>query len=195
MSNENPITTSSYMLRDLVEIKTPESISWMPQTVGWQVLAILTLLLTGWFISYKIKQWYRNRYRREAIEAMNHLNSSQLSVQKTTQQSIGINQDAETELNKAEASLDFNYQLSRIIKITANYAYPNSGVNQLMGEPLLIFLDSKMNKKTNQLNSEEGQLWQQRLLSPSAPSLTEEQQRQLIKALIYWLQHHKSELS
>lgn len=32
---------STYILRELHDVAVPESVSWLPQTVGWKVLAII----------------------------------------------------------------------------------------------------------------------------------------------------------
>ena len=35
----------NYLLEKIVETQTPQSISWLPQTLGWKLLAGITLLL------------------------------------------------------------------------------------------------------------------------------------------------------
>jgi hypothetical protein len=51
----------------------PSPVSWMPQTVGWEVLgavllvAALALAWRGW------RRWQRNRYRRDALAELKRL--------------------------------------------------------------------------------------------------------------------------
>ncbi|KGJ97926.1 DUF4381 domain-containing protein [Colwellia psychrerythraea] len=65
MSFEKP--WGNYLLKDIVETKTPDSISFWPETIAWQLLFIVLVL----FIikkSYQSWQNYQaNAYRREAL--------------------------------------------------------------------------------------------------------------------------------
>ncbi|MCZ8485299.1 DUF4381 domain-containing protein, partial [Vibrio lentus] len=36
---------STYILRDLHDVAIPESVSWMPQTIGWKILGVILLLV------------------------------------------------------------------------------------------------------------------------------------------------------
>ena len=70
----------SYLLRDLHDQALPEAISWLPQTIGWQFFAIV---LTGLFVRYcyiAMRRYWQNRYRREAIQALQQLDLSDPSV-------------------------------------------------------------------------------------------------------------------
>ncbi|ENT6815589.1 DUF4381 domain-containing protein [Vibrio vulnificus] len=61
---------STYILRELHDVAVPESVSWLPQTVGWKVLAIIggmALLYIGY--RYTRFRW-DNRYRAEALQAI-----------------------------------------------------------------------------------------------------------------------------
>ncbi|HAT7737689.1 TPA: DUF4381 family protein [Vibrio vulnificus] len=61
---------STYILRELHDVAVPESVSWLPQTVGWKVLAIIggmALLYIGY--RYARFRW-DNRYRAEALKAI-----------------------------------------------------------------------------------------------------------------------------
>ncbi|GAD79944.1 DUF4381 domain-containing protein [Vibrio ezurae] len=63
----------SYMLRDIVEVAVAPSVSWLPQTIGWKVLAFVLL---GAFCLWVVKQfkiWHSNRYRREALNTLNRI--------------------------------------------------------------------------------------------------------------------------
>ncbi|MDR9826785.1 DUF4381 domain-containing protein [Vibrio sp. FNV 38] len=61
---------STYILRDLFDIDVLPSISWFPQTVGWQVLGLIVLIFTLIAIWKFVKKWYQNRYRKEAIQVI-----------------------------------------------------------------------------------------------------------------------------
>lgn len=41
----NPTPPSSYMLRELKDVPIPDTVSWWPQTLGWQLLLLLVVLL------------------------------------------------------------------------------------------------------------------------------------------------------
>ncbi|EIU7822758.1 DUF4381 domain-containing protein [Vibrio vulnificus] len=71
---------STYILRELHDVAVPESVSWLPQTVGWKVLAIiggLVLLYIGYL--YLRFRW-DNRYRAEALQAIAQLDPKDLAM-------------------------------------------------------------------------------------------------------------------
>ncbi|MCG6402815.1 DUF4381 domain-containing protein [Vibrio fluvialis] len=70
-----PSPPSSYMLRELKEVPIPDPVGWWPQALGWQLLLILLAILTVYVIYQRAQHWWRNRYRREAIEALARLSS------------------------------------------------------------------------------------------------------------------------
>lgn len=55
-------------LMDLLhDLRVPEPVSWLPQTVGWRILAawlIVVVLLWSWHI---YRRWRKNAYRRDAL--------------------------------------------------------------------------------------------------------------------------------
>ena len=53
-------------LSNMHEVQLPETISWWPQTIGWQVL-LVAIVLWGMFRLYRHwRSWQANAYRREA---------------------------------------------------------------------------------------------------------------------------------
>ncbi|HAS8199779.1 TPA: DUF4381 domain-containing protein [Vibrio vulnificus] len=64
---------STYILRELHDVAVPESVSWLPQTVGWKVLAIIGGLVLL-YIGYRYLRFrWDNRYRVEALQAIAQL--------------------------------------------------------------------------------------------------------------------------
>jgi hypothetical protein len=64
---------STYILRELHDVAVPESVSWLPQTVGWKVLAIIGGLVLL-YIGYRYLRFrWDNRYRAEALQAIAQL--------------------------------------------------------------------------------------------------------------------------
>ncbi|OEF83413.1 DUF4381 domain-containing protein [Vibrio breoganii] len=60
----------SYMLRNIIEVSVEPSVSWMPQTIGWKVVAgIAFASAMVWFFK-SFQRWWSNRYRREAIASL-----------------------------------------------------------------------------------------------------------------------------
>jgi len=45
----------------------PEPVAWLPQTLGWQILAGLLVLGVLWLVWRAARRWWRNRYRRDAL--------------------------------------------------------------------------------------------------------------------------------
>ena len=68
-----PAPWGNYLLQGLVETNTPQSVSLWPQTIGWQLIA---LVLFGYSIRKSYLAWRtykRNAYRREALAWINRL--------------------------------------------------------------------------------------------------------------------------
>ncbi|MBN8031112.1 DUF4381 domain-containing protein [Vibrio vulnificus] len=64
---------STYILRELHDVAVPERVSWLPQTVGWKVLAIIGGLVLL-YIGYRYLRFrWDNRYRAEALQAIAQL--------------------------------------------------------------------------------------------------------------------------
>lgn len=57
----------------LREIPPPEAISWMPQTWGWGLLAIVLLLCLAWLGYRQYRSWQSRAYRRAAIADLDRM--------------------------------------------------------------------------------------------------------------------------
>ncbi len=113
-----PEAFGNYALGDFVEAVSPEDISWLPQTIGWQILG-LALLLLGLYRGWQgLRRWYRNRYRREATAKL-----------KAWQQ----------QPDGALLAEDVN----RLLKLTALAAFPREQVAGLYGRDWVEFLNAQ----------------------------------------------------
>jgi len=51
----------------LKELAYPDSIPFLPQTIGWLVVALVMLALLAWVVWRARHRWLRNAYRRDAL--------------------------------------------------------------------------------------------------------------------------------
>ncbi|MBY5412446.1 DUF4381 domain-containing protein [Rhizobium leguminosarum] len=114
-------TAAEAALLSLLDIATPEPVSWMPQTWGWAVLvgAILVMLaLAGlrWLLHYRA-----DAYRREALALL-----------------VVI----EERLRRPETRRDGILELGEILKRTALAAWPRREVASLSGDGWVRFLET-----------------------------------------------------
>jgi hypothetical protein len=102
------------LLNDLVR---PEPIVWTPQTIGWSVVLVWALIVTGLVIWNRIQHWRRNRYRREALAELRQIDARE----KLGQQAMA-------------------YAIARLLKRTALAAYERDRVAHLYGKDWADFL-------------------------------------------------------
>lgn len=68
--DERHTPPSTYILRNLHDVTVPESVSWLPQTLGWKVLFAVGVMV-GLYCLWRVTQsWWLNRYRNEALMAL-----------------------------------------------------------------------------------------------------------------------------
>jgi hypothetical protein len=60
-------------LSELHDIALPTPVSWVPQTVGWYVLAAALLVAAAWWVVRAIQRHRANLYRREASAELSSL--------------------------------------------------------------------------------------------------------------------------
>jgi hypothetical protein len=100
-------------LAKLHEISPPPDISWLPQTIGWQLI-LLCLLAYGLYRIYlKYDKWLKNAYRREALKYLDSLNNKSVDIS----------------------------QIPVIIKRTALYGFDRKEVSDLSGSDWEQWLD------------------------------------------------------
>lgn len=66
-------TTEAPSLAQLADVAQPPPPPWTPQTVGWEVLAVLLAGVALWLASRALRRYWRNRYRRDALAELKRL--------------------------------------------------------------------------------------------------------------------------
>jgi hypothetical protein len=112
------------LLPNLHDIILPDVVPYVPQTVGWYVLAGIILVLAAWS-GYRLYQHsVRNRYRKQAFEELARIEDSIKEAGAGGQVRGG--------------DLD---QIAVLLKRTALAAFPREKVAGLSGDIWLKFLD------------------------------------------------------
>lgn len=112
-----PDAFGNYALGDFVEVVSPQAVSWMPQTIGWWWLGAALLGLGLHYLWRRLRHWYRNRYRREAVQRLQALPGD----------------------DPFEQLLEVN----KLLKLTAMQAYTREQVASLSGQDWADFLNSQ----------------------------------------------------
>lgn len=163
-----PSPPSTYILKELHDVGLPESVSWWPQTLGWQLLAGICLVLATLWCYRQAKLWWRNRYRREALQVVKTLEISHPK---------------------------FEYQLFVVIKQVMGYL--NASQQALYGEPFITAFNSyphsvSLQPKPLQLEQELAHKWIKSLNASQYP-LTDTDKQHLLQHCLLWLQSHQGE--
>jgi len=111
-----PEAFGNYALKGIAEIVPPPDISWLPQTAGWAWLGAGLALWLGYRGWRRLRRWYRNRYRREALQLL-----------------AGLAAQAAPEALLPE--------LNRLLKLAALAAHPREQVAGLTGRAWTGFLN------------------------------------------------------
>lgn len=152
------------MLDGFVEITRPPEISWLPETLGWQILLFIFAL----FIMYRgyliFKRYMDNAYRRWAGQQLSQLTESTEDIQK----------------------------LPVLLKRTALYAYQRSDVADLTGQDWESWLDKEC-AKTNFSKAPLTGVLNQISYNPTS-QITTEQFKQLKQQMHNWIKFHKGAL-
>lgn len=154
------------LLRDMVQINAPEQISFLPQTWGWLVVALVLALFVSRYLLLAGQKYWRNRYRKK-------LQAKLLTC----------------DVSDCSHTPRFIHQL---LQQACLQAYPKQSLTarQLQGPAFLVFLDN-CTQDCTEFDSAIGELWQQALYLPLALSEWSAAHNQvLILSTQRWLKLH-----
>jgi hypothetical protein len=158
-----PETFGNYALDDFIEVVSPAAVSWLPQTSGWWWLSaalLLTLLNYGW---KRLRAWYRDRYRREAVQRLQ-------------------------QLLPAAGEPELVSQVNKLLKLTAITAYSREQVASLSGQEWVDFLQRQTTEPL--FSPEQGQTLATGAYR--VKTLEAGNGRALIAASLAWVQGHQA---
>lgn len=156
-----PEIFGNYALRDFIELIAPTGVSWLPQTLGWRWLAVGLALITLRALYNWLRQWVRDRYRREADKRLQQIIES-----------------SEPE--------NFLHDVNRLLKLTAMVAFGRQDVARLSGSEWVTFLNAQCTEPS--FTSEEEVLLEQGAYCSKPPS--EATRNELIQACRQWVSAH-----
>jgi len=171
------LTPSTYILRNLNDVEVLPSVSWLPETIGWKVLTALALLLLAYGSYRRCARWWRNRYRREATQALQAL--------------LFASNDENS---------DTAYRLFSVLKSVLYYLDNQHG--RLQNEAFLTTLDAMNSGHAKQKHSdglegenfqfsgELGNRWMHSLVNPKARLSANEIEFLIYKSLC-WVDNHQ----
>ncbi len=156
-------------LQGLHEIRLPEPVSWLPQTVGWYALLGLVLLALVWWGYARWRQFTANRYRRLALAELTRLAG---------------------ELERPGQRAQVLCRVPGLLKRTALSAFPRTQVASLTGEKWLAFLDRTMRGK--EFAEGPGRLLRELAYMPSShvEKLPKERIAELLGLARRWIERH-----
>lgn len=166
---------STYLLRDFVDVTIPESVSWMPQTVGWKVLGALLLIVFALLVIRTIDNWWHNRYRREALNALRRIEKLGYGVE------------------------DALFSVLKVVLVHVHYSNA-----KLFGRAFLKVLDETTpNSKSSKVkldgvlypvkfDDDLGERWLVTLISKES-TLSESERSLMMMRSQYWVKHHSNE--
>ncbi|GLS91167.1 hypothetical protein GCM10007916_22360 [Psychromonas marina] len=170
---------STYILRDLIEVQTSDAVSWWPGIdhlpIGWWYVLTLLSLMSIVMVLITLRHVWKNRYRREALTALQIIMSNKKNSQTK----------AESVINQTAAEQHF-YTLKQVLF----YLEPHSAT--LADNAVLVHLDRLI--KSNTWQSELGQRWINSLYNPNV-NLSHDDIHRLNKQSQHWLKHHKNQFS
>ena len=166
---ENTDTFGNYLLHGIDEIILPEAIAYYPSAPGWQVLGLVIGVLIVFQLSRWAVRWWRNRYRREALQQL-ELASQQAVAGKQLEDVVAV--------------------LPYYIKATALQAYPRQDVASLSGRDWLTFLDTSYSGPSFRDGIGE-KLLAVAYLPREQWQLDDQQSKELIKISKHWIAKHR----
>jgi len=153
---------STYILRDIQDVVVPDSVSWLPQTIGWKVLGVALIIAFAYAAyRYACYRWH-NRYRQEALDVLDQLDPS----------------------DKGSAKRVFEVLKSVLRYLNARHA-------SIHGERALATLDGYLPKKASTIFQDTAsKIWIDSLINPSI-YLTFEQRVEIIEKATAWVKVHQ----
>ena len=158
-----PDVFGNYAVRGVAEILPPESVNWLPTTVGWRVLAVVLLVVTLRQVWRSAQHWLRNRYRGAAIRELEEISTACVSL---------------------DAQLT---AISRLLKATALQAYPREEVAALTGRGWIEWLNATGGRAT--FSKESRYLLAEHVYRRQA-EVTEQALLTLQDTSRLWIKHH-----
>ncbi|WP_373960491.1 DUF4381 domain-containing protein [Vibrio gigantis] len=162
---------STYILRELHDVAIPESVSWVPQTIGWKILGVASLMVTIYLVYRLALRWWNNRYRKEALKELMVLDARDKNSTKRT---------------------------FKVLKVVLRYL--DSRNAKLFGQAYVNRLNAYLpvNADTSTKSSafftdEVSGLWMQSLIDPKV-RLSFEQRLEVIQTAMMWLKLHKPDV-
>lgn len=107
-------------LDGLADIVVPPPVPWLPQTWGWPVLALVVTALVAWVWWALHRRRLANRYRLEALAALEGLSAEVADINRRAMALITV---------------------SELLKRTALTAFPREDVARLSGAEWVAFLN------------------------------------------------------
>ena len=154
----------NYLLEKLVETQAPESISWLPQTLGWKLLAAVALLLLFRKSYHTYKNYQRNAYRREALAWLEQ-------CQQTN-------------------NIDLYKQLPSLLRKTALSAYNRTEITQLTGSQWEHWLDQQC-QQSSFSTSCPNVLQKLSYMPINSVTAQTAQYQVLLVQITLWVKHHR----
>lgn len=156
----------NYLIHGIDEVILPAATSWWPSTIAWQIIAFFISAFTLRYAYRKGKNWWHDRYRRQAISIICELqNDSSVDI------------------------LTIVEQLPFYLKATALQAYTRDQVAPLSGLDWIDFLNEKYGSAHFTDNLSE-QLIRVSYRPKSQWQLTEKECLILIDMTKLWIKRH-----
>ncbi|MCB1703513.1 MAG: DUF4381 domain-containing protein [Halioglobus sp.] len=157
-----PEVFGNYALQDFAEVVSPAAVSWLPQTAGWLWLAALLLALALHYGWRRARQWYRDRYRREAAARLQ-------------------------QLARDGAQDNWLVELNKLLKLTALAGFSRDRVARLSGRDWVDFLNRHC--ASAPFSEEQGELLARGVYT--GVDIGDNQRQALYAACLVWVQRHE----
>ncbi|MQB07709.1 DUF4381 domain-containing protein [Agrobacterium tumefaciens] len=169
LSPVDPVTRAA--LGSLKDIAVPQPVSWMPQTWGWALVAIIVLVATFVVLVHSVKKYRKNAYRREALVL------------------LGGIEERLKDPARSDAAI---HELSEILKRVALAGWSRRDVASLSGAAWARFLETQGYKDRGHVLQTLLDDYEYRSAS-EAGALTPHAVRDFLSAVRTWIrQHHVS---